>query len=38
MFKNSQKKAGMNLLHHPTSAGLLRVTNTKNGEIFRNYI
>jgi hypothetical protein len=36
MFKNSQKKAKMNLSHHPTSARLLRVTDTKNGEIFRN--
>jgi len=29
IFKNSQKEAGMNLSHHPTSAALLRVTNTK---------
>lgn len=38
IFKISQKKAGINLSHHPSSLGFLRVTNTKNGEIFRNYI
>jgi hypothetical protein len=27
----------MNLSHHATSAGLLRVTNTENVEILRNY-